>query len=145
VICSKCNDLHTGKGLGLRDGGVSFGLGDCRGGGGPHAWTAARMLGPAPLVISYGRYDFRKVSSESAQEWLRLGPVICLLPTPEIAFFMELVLRIPACYDRDARFIMDAGDEALVPLMDKRPTLERLRTRGLEGIEWSLGLLRRID
>lgn len=144
MICSKCNDLHTGKGLGIRDKGVSFGLGDCRGGG-PHAWTAARMLGPAPFVCAYGRYDFRKVSEESAQEWLRLGPVICCLPSAEIALFMELALRIPACYDREARFVMDAGDEALVPLADKRLTVERLHSRGLEGIEWSLGLLKRIE
>lgn len=130
----------------MKDRGLSFGLGDCRGGG-RHDWSPARLIGPAPLMMVYGRYTLRHVSVESAQEWLKIGPVICVLPMASLAAFMQMVLREHTCYDEEASFLMDAGDEALVPMISGkvRVTMERLRERGLEGIEWQLGLMKRLD
>ena len=146
MVCSKCSDLREKGSLGLRDGGVPFALGDCRAGG-PHEWVNARLIGPGPLMSVYGRYDLRKVSVESAHEWLRLGPVVCVLPHRALANFLERALGLPLSYDEDAPFTLDVGDEALVPLIGhkERITAERMRERGLEGIDWRLGLMKRLD
>jgi cobalamin biosynthesis protein CobD/CbiB len=130
----------------MGDGGVAFGLGDCRNGG-RHTWSPARLIGPAPLMMVYGRYTLRRVSVESAHEWLRIGPVVCVLPMAALAAFMQMALRVHTCYDEETKFLMDPGDEALVPLISGKVkvTMDRLRERGLEGIEWQLGLMKRLD
>ena len=145
VICSSCHDIHVGKGLGVHDGGVSFGLGDCRSGG-LHKWGMARLIGPAP-IIGFGRYTLKEVSLEAALEWVKSAPVWSAICFPPVAMVLELILDRPMPYDKKARFVLDAGDEALVPIIDGKGKLdaEYIRTQGLKGIDWKLGIMKRID
>ena len=145
MLCSKCHDLHVGDGLGIHDGGVPFGLGDCRSGG-PHNWGMARLIGPAP-IIGFGRYTLRQASVESVLEWAKIGPVFSVICYAPVAIVLELVLKFPIAYSKDSRFVMDVGDEALVPIIDGKGKLdvEYLRTHGLKGIDWKLGIMRKLD
>jgi len=131
-------------GLGTLDGGVPFGLGDCRQGG-DHKWRKARFLLDAPYLHAFGRYSFRRVYTPEAIRFARAG-VVCSVTSETAAEFLCLALRMSVVWSKKAPCFMERGDEALAPVFPgKAPSLERLMEQGLTDLKYKLGIFKRID
>lgn len=136
--------MRVADGLGAHDGGVPFGLGDCRRGG-DHKWGAGRFLFDGPTLPGFGRYTFRRVQVKEAMEFVR-GGVVALVSTCTASMFFGLALRIPVSWDHKVDLHMDPGDEALAPIFPgPAPTHDTLVEYGVKDLKYELGILKRTD
>lgn len=129
MICARCGDQRAEDGLGYKNCGISFGLGNCtpkdpRFTVGDHQWQKAIYLIANPCMSQFGEWRFRKSSKEEALRLMTGQAVMSAIGTAREAKLFAVVFDFSEVqYGASLVCRLEPGDMAVVILIHDITTL----------------------